>query len=223
MRFTEQRRRFEREESNPRRPHATFTYHLLLEFLEPNVFLDSNPISYRCLSKSSPMEKEYANLRSILLGLPGVRLGSKFGGEAFFVGKRFFCHFHWGGTLLLETFVWDKVTEVVNTIPGVISHPKYGAYGWVRLGIHSPADIDKAKRLIETSYRYVIATKRISLPRTQHAKRVVERAMRSFPNIRFNMKPSFKRIQVIMEVRNLKDSVETGRQLDQAADYLRKP
>jgi luciferase-like monooxygenase len=169
------------------------------------------------------MEEKYANLRNILLGLPGVRLGSKFGEEAFFVGRRFFCHFHRGGTLLLETFVWDKVTEVVNTIPGVIPHPQYGAYGWVRLRIHSPADIDKAKKLIETSYRYVIATKRISLPKTRHAKRVVERAMKDFPNIRFKMKPSFKRIQIIMEVRNFKDSAETGRQLNQATNYLRKP
>jgi len=58
---------------------------------------------------SSNETHEY--LRGILLGLPGVRLGIRFGGEAFFVGKRFFCHFHRGGTLLLETFVWDKVNE----------------------------------------------------------------------------------------------------------------
>jgi len=166
---------------------------------------------------------EYAKLRSFLLGLPGIRLGSKFGGEGFFVGKRFFCHFHRGGTLSLETFVWDKVTEVVKTIPGVSPHPQYGAYGWVRLGIHSPADADKAKQLIEMSYRYVIATKRISLPKTRHAKSAVERAPKKFPNIRFKMKPSVKRIQVIMEVRNFKDPAETGLQLKQAVNYLRKP
>ncbi len=70
-----------------------------------------------------PREKEYANLRSTLLGLPRVRLGSRFDSEAFFIGKRFFCHFHLGGTLLLETFVWDNVSEVVNAIPGAIPHP----------------------------------------------------------------------------------------------------
>jgi hypothetical protein len=150
-------------------------------------------------------------------------LGSRFGAEAFFVRNRFFCHFHLGGTLLLETFVWDKVSDVVNAIPGVIPHPQYGAYGWVRLRIDSPADMDKAKKLIESSYRYVIATKRISLPKTQHTKRMVERAAKDFPNIRYKMKPSFKRIQVIMEVRSFKDSVEATRQLNQAANYLRKP
>jgi hypothetical protein len=169
------------------------------------------------------MEKEYANLRSILLGLPGVRLGSRFGGEAFFVGRRFFCHFHRGGTLLLETFVWDNVTEVVDTISGVIPHPEYGAYGWVRLRIHSHADMDKAKELIESSYRYVIGTKRVSLPKTQQSRRAVERAMENFPSIRFRMKPSLKRIQVIMGMRNFKNPAETGLQLNEVTNYLRKP
>ncbi|MDA4128169.1 MAG: DUF5519 family protein [Thaumarchaeota archaeon] len=170
-----------------------------------------------------PMEREYANLRSILLGLPGVKLGSRFGGEAFFVGKRFFCHFHRGGTLLLETLVWDKVTEVVDKIPGVIPHPQYGAYGWVRLRINSPADMDKAKELIESSYQYAIGIKRVSLPKTQQARKAVERAMENFPSIRFRMKPSLKRIQVIMEVRNFKNPAKMGLQLNQAANYLRKP
>jgi hypothetical protein len=170
-----------------------------------------------------PLEREYVDLRSTLLQLRGVRLGSKFGGEAFFVDKRFFCHFHRGGTLLLEAFVWGKVARVVSTIPGVIPHPKYGAYGWVMLKIESPRDADKAKKLIEMSYRYVIGTKRISLPKTQHAKRVVEAAKRNFPNIRLKMKPSFKRIQVIIEVRNFKDLTEARRQLDQSANFLRKP
>jgi hypothetical protein len=185
--------------------------------------LDSNHTGHNRVSESMPMGKEYANLRSILLGLPGVRLGTRFGGEAFFVGKRFFCHFHRGGTLLLETFVWDKVAKVVETIPGVIPHPQYGAYGWVRLRIHSPADLDKAKELIGLSYRYAIGTKRVSLPKTQQARRTVERAIENFPTIRFRMKPSLKRIQVIMEVRNFKNPAETGLQLNQAANYLRKP
>ncbi len=83
--------------------------------------------------------------------------------------------------------------------------------------------MDKAKKLIESSYRYVIATKRISLPKTQHTKRMVERAAKNFPNIRFKMKPSVKRIQVIMEVRNFKNSAETGPQLNLAENYFRKP
>jgi hypothetical protein len=123
---------------------------------------------------------------------------------------------------LLETFVWNNVTGVVNTIPGVIPHPKYGSYGWVRLRINSPADMGKARKLIKLSYRYVIGTKRISLPKTPHAKRMVGEAVKNFPNIRFEVKPSFKRIQVIMEVRNFKESAENGRQLDEVADYLRR-
>jgi len=100
--------------------------------------------------------REHDYLRGILLGLPGVRLGNRFGGEAFFVGKRFFCHFHEGGTLLLETLVWDKVSKVVRAIPGVIPHPQYGAHGWVRLGVSSRADLAKARKLIEKSYQYQI-------------------------------------------------------------------
>ena len=168
------------------------------------------------------MEKEYDHLRRILLTLPGVNLGSRFGGEAFFVGKRFFCHFHREGALLLETFVWNNVPEVVKEIPGVIPHPQYGAIGWVRFRISTPADLDKARELIELSYRHVISTKRVSLPRTVDAKRAVEGATEDFPNIRFNLKLSSRRIQVVMEVRRFKDPIKTDRQLNAAAKYLRK-
>jgi hypothetical protein len=170
-----------------------------------------------------PSEAEYASLRTTLLELKGVRLGSRFGGKAFFADKRFFCHFHRGAALLLEVFVWDNVNEVVNTLPGVIPHPQYGAYGWVRLRIRSPADVKKAKRLIQSSYRHVIGTKRVSLPKTEASGRVVKSASRNFPNIKFKSKASLKRIQVIMEVRDFRDPAETRRQLNQAANYLRKP
>jgi hypothetical protein len=144
------------------------------------------------------------------------------GGEAFFVGKRFFCHFHLGGTLLLETFVWDKFTEVVDTIPEVIPHPQYGAYGWVRLRISSRADLNKAKKLIELSHRYMISTRRISLQQKPHIGQKIEEARRKFPNINFKMRFSSKRLQVIMEVHSFKDAFEAGKLLNQAASYLRK-
>jgi len=164
----------------------------------------------------------YDNLRGLLLGFPEIRLGRKFGGEAFFVRKRFFCQFHRGDTLLLETFVWDRVNEVIHSIPGVIPHPQYGAYGWVRLGISSQADVGKAKKLIEISYRYVVSTKRISLPKTPFVRRAVQEAMKRFPNVSFVTKQSSKRTQVIMRVVRFKNSFEAGETLARAADYLRE-
>ena len=169
-----------------------------------------------------PLEKEYERLRNVLLELPGVELGSRFGGEAFFFRKRFFCHFHRGSVLLLETFVWDKVDEVVGSIMGVVPHPQYGNYGWVRLRISSSEDFGKAKELIESSYRNMISTRRISLPKTERMKRAVKEAAKDFPRIHFKMKASLKRTQVVMEVRQFKDTKEAETQLKQAAAYLRK-
>jgi hypothetical protein len=169
-----------------------------------------------------PLDKQHHQLRSALLELPGVKLGNRFRGEAFFVGKRFFCHFHRGGSLLLETFVWDKVDEVVHAIPGVIPHPQYGNYGWVRLRVSSSADLAKAKELVESSYRYMISIKRISLPKTERVRRGVNEAAKRFPKINFKMKQSRKRTQVVMEVRLLEDRAEAGTQLTQAARFLKK-
>jgi hypothetical protein len=169
-----------------------------------------------------PFDEPHRQLRSALLELPGVKLGNRFGGEAFFFGKKFFCHFHRGGSLLLETFVWDKVDEVVHTIPGVIPHPQYGNYGWVRLKVSSSADLAKARKLVESSYRYMISTKRISLPKTEGVRRGVNEAMKSFPKINFKMKQSRKRTQVVMEVRLFEDAAEAGAQLTSAARFLKK-
>lgn len=149
-------------------------------------------------------------------------MGSRFGEEAFFVGRRFFCHFHRGDPLLLETFVWDKVDDVVRAIPGVAPHPQYGNYGWVRLRISSSADLVKAKELAKSSYRYMISTKRISLPRTERMRRAVNLAKENFPKINFKMKRSRKRTQVLMEVRRFRDAAEAGTQLNQATKYLKK-
>ena len=168
------------------------------------------------------MDKQHHQLRSALLELPGVKLGNRFGGEAFFVGKRFFCHFHPGGSLLLETFVWDNVDEVVSAIPGVIPHPQYGNYGWVRLRVSSSADLAKAKELVESSYRYMISTKRISLPKTEHVMRGVNEATKRFPKINFKTKQSRKRTQVLMEVQLFENASEAAMQLNQAAGFLKK-
>jgi hypothetical protein len=88
------------------------------------------------------LAKEYDRLRSGLLSLDGVSAGEKFGAEAFFFRRRFFCHVHRGnGFLLLETFVWKNVDKVVKSVPGAIPHPQYGGYGWVRFKVSSSSDL----------------------------------------------------------------------------------
>jgi len=75
-------------------------------------------------------QKPPEQLRKLLVKLPGVTTGTRFGGEAFFFRKRFFCHFHPTRKLLfLETFVWNHVDTVVSEVPGTIPHPEYGGYG----------------------------------------------------------------------------------------------
>src|SRR5438105_15166599 len=89
----------------------------------------------------------HAELRKMLLSSPGVELGRRFGDEAFFFRKKFFCHFHVSSHLMyLESFVWHKTSEVLKAVPGAISHPEYGSYGWIRLPIMSTEDFEPAKR-----------------------------------------------------------------------------
>jgi len=52
--------------------------------------------------------------------------------------------------------------------------------------------------------------------------KTVKGAGKSFPEVRFKMKPSSKRIQVVMEIRHLKDPAEADKILKKAASYLRK-
>src|SRR3989442_13119905 len=81
-------------------------------------------------SKLSATQAFQSKIRSQLLGLSGVTTGRRFGGEAFFFRKRFFCHFHPSKDyFFLETFVWGNVNEVVRDVPGVIPHPEYGGDG----------------------------------------------------------------------------------------------
>src|SRR2546428_13181142 len=82
-------------------------------------------------SKLTATQAFQSKIRSQLLGLSGVTTGRRFGGEAFFFRKRFFCHFHPSKDyFFLETFVWGNVNEVVRDVPGVIPHPEYGGDGW---------------------------------------------------------------------------------------------
>jgi hypothetical protein len=169
------------------------------------------------------LAKEYDRLRNALLKLDGVSPGEKFGGEAFFFGKRFLCHIHRGnGFLFLETFVRNKVDEVMESVPGAAPHPRYGGYGWVRFKVSSSGDLGKAKRLIEMSYDYMVRTKRVFLPRTEETRRLLKSASIRFPAIRFEAKDSLKRTQVIMEVQRGSGSVQSHELLDRATMFLRQ-
>ena len=169
------------------------------------------------------LTKEYIHLRRELLRLDGVSAGEKFGGEAFFFGRRFFCHIHRGnGFLFLETFVWNNVDKVMKSVHGAMPHPQYGGYGWVRLKVSSSDDLANARRLIEMSHDYMVRTKRISLPRTEETKGMVKGAKVRFPGIHFEAKDSLRRTQVIMEVQRVSGSVQPGELLNQAALFLRK-
>jgi len=182
----------------------------------------------------------------MLLELPGVTRGTRFGGEAFFYRKKFFCHYHpahgsffletfvWKNvnavlgkipgaiSLFLETFVWKNVNAVLGKIPGAISHPEYGAYGWVRLPISSASEIVQAKMLVEMTYRYIRTTKRISVDKDQFSDELLSLVKAKFPQIRFKSGESKKRIQIIMETPELTDFDRAEVLLNQAARALRK-
>lgn len=169
------------------------------------------------------LAEEYDLLRADLLGLHGVSSGVKFGGEAFFYGKRFFCHIHRGKDfLLLETFVWNKVDNVVESVPGVRPHPQYGGYGWVRFRISSPDDLDKARLLIEMSHDYMTRMRRVSLPKTRKTRTILKSAEVRFPTIRFEAKDSLKRTQVIIEAQRITGSIRPSELLNQAVLLLRQ-
>ncbi len=153
----------------------------------------------------------------------GVSSGEKFGGEAFFFGKRFFCHIHRGnGFLLLETLVWNKVDEVMKSVQGASPHPQYGGYGWVRFKLTSSDDLGKAMRLIEMSYNFMTRVKRISLPKNQEIRKLLAKAKERFPAIHFQVKDSLKRTQVIMEVERGNGPVRPDELLNRAAKFLRQ-
>lgn len=48
-------------------------------------------------------------LKDELLALPEIELGTRFGGEAFFYRRKFFCHLHVGSNMVfIETFVGTR-------------------------------------------------------------------------------------------------------------------
>ncbi len=163
------------------------------------------------------------SIRKILLGLPDVTVGRRFGGEAFFFRKRFFCHFHPSKNVtFLETFVWNRVGEVVKGIPGVIPHPEYGGYGWVRLPLSSEEDVDKGGKLVGTTYRYLRTIKRISLRKDRFVPSSIESVKSKLPQVNFRVKEANKTMQIIMETPNAADFESADNILDRAAKMLKR-
>jgi len=163
-------------------------------------------------------------LRALLGKLPGVINGTRFGGEAFFFRKRFFCHFHpTRECLFLETFVWHNVEAVVSEVPGTIPHPEYGGYGWVRLPIDSDGAVSKGLRLLETTYRYLRTTRRVSIPKEEFLQEKLGLIKEKLPEIAVKVKESKKRNQLVLEARGVSDYEKADVLLDKARRILKGP
>ena len=163
-------------------------------------------------------------LRELLMKLPGVTKGTRFGGEAFFFRKRFFCHFHpTRENLFLETFVWSNVDAVIREVPGTIPHPEYGGYGWVRLRIDSEDAVSRGRQLIETTYRYLRTTRRVSISKEEFRSEKLGLIGTELPEIRVSVKESKKRKQVILEARGVSDYEKADELLDKAIRIFKGP
>ena len=150
--------------------------------------------------------------------------GTRFGGEAFFFRKRFFCHFHpTRDYLFLETFVWNNVEAVVSEVPGTIPHPEYGGYGWVRLPIDSEDAVSKGRQLIETTYGILRTTRRVSIAKEDFRLETLGLLGTRLPEIRVRVKESKKRKQLVLEARGVSDSEKADDLLDKATRILKGP
>src|SRR5712692_2914368 len=173
------------------------------------------PVTETIARRQGSSQKPPEQLRELLVKLPGVTTGTRFGGEAFFFRKRFFCHFHaTRDHLFLETFVWHNVEAVVREVPGTIPHPEYGGYGWVRLPINSDDAVSRALRLVETTYRYLRTTRRVSIPKAEFLQEKLGLIKETLPEIAVKVKESKKRSQVVLEARGVTDNEKADVLLD---------
>src|SRR5438445_10153342 len=162
----------------------------------------ADPVTQTVAPHQGSSQKPPEQLRELLVKLPGVTRGTRFGGEAFFFRKRFFCHFHpTREHLFLETFVWNNVDAVISEVPGTIPHPEYGGYGWVRLPIDSEDTVSRAGQLIETTYRYLRTRRRVSISREEFRPETLGLLGTELPEIKVKVKESKKRNQIILEAR----------------------
>jgi len=169
-------------------------------------------------SSIQPIEE----VRKHLLELPYVTIGRRFGGEAFFYRKRFFCHFHpTRDHFFLETFVWNKLDEVTKQIPGVIPHPEYGNYGWTRLPIFSEKDAFSGIELVDKTYRYLRTTRRMSIQKDEFSFESLENVRSKIRPLEFEIKESKKRMQILMQIPDTTDYDKAEKLLSKAAKMLK--
>jgi len=182
----------------------------------------ADPVTQTVAPHQGSSQKPPEQLRELLVKLPGVTTGTRFGGEAFFLRKRFFCHFHpTREHLFLETFVWNNVDAVISEVPGTIPHPEYGGYGWVRLPIDSEDAVSRARQLIETTYRYLRTTRRVSISREEFRPETLGLLGTELPEIKVKVKESKKRNQIILEARGQSDYEKADDLLDRAIRILK--
>jgi hypothetical protein len=169
-------------------------------------------------------QKYPEKLRDLLVKPPGVTTGTRFGGEAYFIRKRFFCHFHpTREHLFLETFVWNNVEAVVSEVPGTIPHPEYGGYGWVRLLIDSEDAVQRGRQLIETTYRYLRTSRRVSIAKEEFRPETLDLLRTELPEIGVKVKEAKKRKQVVLEARGVSDYEKADELLDKTTEILKRP
>jgi len=182
----------------------------------------ADPVTQTVAPHQWSSQKPPEQLRELLVKLPGVTAGTRFGGEAFFFQKRFFCHFHpTREHLFLETFVWNNVDAVMSDVPGTIPHPEYGGYGWVRLPIDSEDAVSRARQLIETTYRYLRTTRRVSISREEFRPETLGLLGTELPEIKVKVKESKKRNQIILEARGQSNYEKADDLLDRAIRILK--
>ena len=182
----------------------------------------ADPVTQTVAPHQGSSQKPPEQLRELLVKLPGVTTGTRFGGEAFFFRKRFFCHFHpTREHLFLETFVWNNVDAVMSDVPGTIPHPEYGGYSWVRLPIDSEDTVSRAQQLIETTYRYLRTTRRVSISREEFRPETLGLLGTELPEIKVKVKESKKRNQIILEARRQSDYEKADDLFDRAIRILK--
>ncbi|HZY94169.1 MAG TPA: luciferase family protein [Candidatus Bathyarchaeia archaeon] len=161
-------------------------------------------------------------IRATLLQFRGISIGRKFGGEAFFFRKRFFCHFHPAKDhFFLETLVWNRVSDVVKQVPGVIPHPEYGNYGWVRLPILSESDVTSAMKLVEITYRILRTTRRVSIRKENFSPDALDLIRNELKHLTFKVKEAKKVMQILIEVHSIPDYDEADSLLEKAVALLK--
>lgn len=153
------------------------------------------------------LEQLYAQIREIALSLPGVIEGTKFRGEAWFIGKRFFAHCHLGKQGVYLEVILDKQEVKSRLPPGVIPHPQYVGFGWVRLAVKSEADLQRARALLRRSYRYMTLFRKVWLPKQKRFLEMLHKQNKNLPGVTLLAKPQAgrKRISVIVSPKDLHD------------------